>query len=395
MNSKERVRAVLRGDLPDRVPWGEFAIDFDTVEKIIGHETYYRAKAKSQFALWEGRRDEVVQSWKEDAIELYRKLDSMDIITVSAMASSIAPPRGFTCEKPRKIDDNTWEYRSGKVIKYSSVTADLTTVYDPVVGTREYTPGDFEVEPSVEPPDESCFEVVDAIIEAFAGNRFIVGPAGHEIGIVLLGGSFEEGGGGFAHGLMQYYDNPETVRAAYRYEVVKNNKLDHHFIRSGQDGVFFAQQDFASTQGPFISPDMFREFALPSISERVRHVHEGFGLPVFKHCCGNTTALLDMFIEAGYDVYQSVQESSGLDIQSIQQQYGDRMVPWGGLSVERLVSGTRDDVKKGVHSAMERLKPGGRFIFGSSHSIAVGTKYDNFMTMVEEFEKLRDYPSGP
>ena len=48
MNSKERVLATLDGKIPDRVPIGEFAIDFDTVEKIIGHETYLRAKAKSQ-----------------------------------------------------------------------------------------------------------------------------------------------------------------------------------------------------------------------------------------------------------------------------------------------------------------------------------------------------------
>ena len=66
MNSKERVKTVLNGAIPGKVPWGEFAIDFDTVEKIIGHKTYFRAKAKSQMAFWEGHRDEVVQSWKED-----------------------------------------------------------------------------------------------------------------------------------------------------------------------------------------------------------------------------------------------------------------------------------------------------------------------------------------
>ena len=93
MDSKERVRRALAHEPVDRVPIGFFAIDFDTVERILGHETYVRAKAKSQIAFWEGRRDEVVQSWKEDTIELYRKLDFIDIVNVSAMASSVAPPR--------------------------------------------------------------------------------------------------------------------------------------------------------------------------------------------------------------------------------------------------------------------------------------------------------------
>ena len=73
------------------------------------------------------------------------------------------------------------------------------------------------------------------------------------------------------------------------------------------------------------------------------------------------------------------------------EKYGDRMIPFGGLNVEDLVSGTPEDIKRDVHRAMKIFKPGGRYIFGTSHSIAVGAKYENFMTMVDEFEKQRNY----
>ena len=96
MNSKERVRAALERRLPDRIPFGEFAIDFDTVERILGHETYVRAKAKCQIAFWEGRRDEVVQSWKEDGVELFRKLDCIDLVNLNAEAFGMAPPEGLS-----------------------------------------------------------------------------------------------------------------------------------------------------------------------------------------------------------------------------------------------------------------------------------------------------------
>ncbi|MFC1608515.1 uroporphyrinogen decarboxylase family protein, partial [Candidatus Latescibacterota bacterium] len=391
MNSKERVKAVMNGAIPDKVPFGEFAIDFDTVGKVIGHDTYYRAKAKSQMAFWDGRRDEVVQSWKEDGIEFYRKMDCFDIINVSAMASGVAPPRGYECEKPSKIDSNTWEYLDGTVIKYSELTADMTTVFDPNAGKVHRTPADFEGEPDYVPEDESCFEVVDGLIDAFGGDRYVIGPCGHEVGIVLLDGDFGRGGGGFAQSLMAYYDNPETIRAAYRYEVALNNLKDTQYIRHGQDAAFFGHQDFASTQGPFISPDMFRDFALDGITERVRNVHDHYNIPVFKHACGNNKPLLDMFAKAGYDAYQAVQQTAGMDIMALKEEYGDSMVPWGGLNVETLVSGKPDDVRKGVTYAMDNYKSGGRYIFGSSHSIAVGTQYDNFMAMVDEFVKRRDY----
>jgi hypothetical protein len=389
MTSKERVSAVLNHRIPDKVPWGEWAIDFDTVSRIIGRDTYYRAKARSQMAFWEGRRDEVVQSWTEDAIEFFRKMDCFDIINISAMASSVAPPRDSEFEMPRKIDDSTWEFASGKVVKYSDVTADITTVHDPTVGTRAYTPDDFAGEPDVTPPDESCFEAVDAIIEALP-DRFFMGPSGDEIGIYLLEGKFDEGGGGFTHGLMQYLDNPDTVKAAIRWQVALQNALDAAYIRPGQDAVGWGQ-DFCSTQGPFISPDMFREFVLPGIMARVANVHDVHHIPVLKHACGNNAKLLDMFVEAGYDAYQSIQRTAGMEVADVKRRYGDTFAAWGGVSVEYLVSGTQEDIRAEVDRCMEEYKPGGRYIFGSTHSIAVGTIYDNFMTMVDEFEKRRAY----
>lgn len=390
MTSKERVKAVLSHEVPDKVPWGEWAVDFDTVERIIGHETYYRAKARSTLALWEGRRDEVVQSWKEDGIEFFRKMKSFDIINIAAMASGIAPPKDYKYETPRRIDETTWEFSDGTVYKYSEITADLTKMYDPHVGERQYRPEDFEGEVTIEPPDESCFEVVDAFIDEFGGERFLMGPAGDEIGLYLLGGDFEEGGGGFAYGLMQLLDNPETVRAAVAMEIRRNNLLDEYYIRSGQDAVAWGQ-DFSGTQGPFVSPQMFRDFALPAIKERVRNVHEKHGLPVMKHACGNNNTLLDMFVEAGYDSYMSIQPTAHMDLGEVKRKYGDRFVPWGGLAVELLVSGGPKEVKETVKTALDSYKEGGRYIFGSSHSIAVGTKGDNFLAMLEAFEENRDY----
>jgi uroporphyrinogen-III decarboxylase len=40
---------------------------------------------------------------------------------------------------------------------------------------------------------------------------------------------------------------------------------------------------------------------------------------------------------------------------------------------------------------MACAKEGGRFILGTSHSIAVGSRYDNVMAMVDEYHGLADY----
>ena len=54
------------------------------------------------------------------------------------------------------------------------------------------------------------------------------------------------------------------------------------------------------------------------------------------------------------------------------------------------MSGTQEEVRQDVRAAVEVAKQGGGFILGSTHSIAVGTSYDNFMALLDEFDKLRD-----
>lgn len=374
MNSKERVRRALAHEPVDRIPIGFFAIDFDTVERLLGHETYLRAKAKSQIAFWEGRRDEVVQSWKEDTIALYRKLDFIDIVNVSAMASSLAPPKDYVPEKVRRIDDQTWEAKDGRVWKLSEVTADLTQVAGP---TPTYTPDDFPPDVEPMPPDPSVFEAVDAIIAALGADHYILGPNGGEAGLVLLGG--------MENGLLLYALAPELVARAIAYETHRANCLDAVTIRPGMDGVLWGT-DFAATNGPFISPRMFRRFCLPSIKERVQAL-KARGLTVLKHACGNNWKLLDMFVEAGYDAYQSIQASAGMDLAKVKACYGDRLALWGGVRVENLVSGTPEDVQRDVVEAMQVGPPGSGYIFGTTHSVAVGTKYDNFLAMLETYHE--------
>jgi len=381
MTGKERVLLALEHKIPDKVPWGEYAIDYDTVERILGHETYLRAKAKSMIAFWEGRRDEVAQSWKEDLIELYQKLDFMDIVNLAAMCTAILPPKDYEPERPRKLDENTWQFKDGRVYKYSPITGDVTLVEDPQKWTRQFKMEDFDPDEEPKPPDPTQFEVIDAVIKVFKDEKFILGPSGGEASFLLLGG--------MERGLMEYVTHPEVVKRATEAAVNRANKLDKFYIREGQDGVMWGT-DFASNKGPFISPKMFREFCLPGIKKRVRNV-KGFGMKVIKHACGNNAQLMDMFVEAGYDAYQSIQESSGLSLKWLKENYGDKITLWGGVNVENLVSGGPEDVKRDVRKAMEILKPKGGYIFGTSHTIAVGTRYDNFMAMVEEYLRTCSY----
>jgi len=379
MTSKERVRAVLDGRIPDRVPYAEFAVDFDTVEKVLGHETYLRAKAKSQIAFWEGRHDEVAESWRKDHIELHRHLP-LDIVTFPMATWEVPPDTGEP--PPRRVDRTTWEDRHGRIYKLSETTHDITCVRDPVEEARTYTVEEFRREPKPPRRDPRSWAILDAVIQALKDEKYICGPSGGSIGILLLGG--------MERGLRRLIEEPDVVRAATAYTVRAQNMADDVFIHPDSDAVLWAE-DLGHKTGPFLRPALFRELFLEANRERARNVHQRFGKKVLKHCCGDVNALLPFFLEIGYDAYQSIQPTANMDICDVKRRYGDRLTLWGGVAVEHLFSGGPDGVRADVRRAMACAKPGGRFILGSSHSVAVGSRYDNYLAMLDEYWKLCDY----
>jgi uroporphyrinogen-III decarboxylase len=380
MTAKERVAAALEGRLPDRVPYAEFAVDFDTVERLLGHETYLRAKAKSQIAFWEGRHDEVAQSWLEDHIALHRKLP-LDIVTFP-MATWELPPPDDPEPPPRRIDASTWEDREGRIYKLSEATQDITCVHDPVRDRTVFTAAEFEKEPVRPRRDERSWRILDAVVREFEKDKYICGPSGGSVGIVLLGG--------MERGLLELAANPEAVRAATRFLVRQQNLADEVLIHPDSDAVMWAE-DLGYKTGPLIGPAMFRDLFLEANKERARNVKGRHGKKILKHCCGNVNLLLDFFVEIGFDAYQSIQPTAGMDICRLKEDYGERIALWGGVAVENLVGGAPEDVRADVRRAMACAKPGGRFILGASHSVAVGTRYDNYMAMLDEYARLCQY----
>ncbi|MHB0913123.1 MAG: uroporphyrinogen decarboxylase family protein [Armatimonadota bacterium] len=366
MSGKELVSRVMAGEVPERVPIGEYAIDSDTVERILGHETYLRAKAKTRLALWEGRRDEVAQSWREDLAELHRKLPIFDIVNLAADCTALLPPAGAERAKYKKIDDSTYVLENGDVYKYSPPTRDLVLVQK----------GDGA--PEAEELDETCFEVYDAVIAELSPEFFIIGASGPEVGMLQLGDTEET--------LLAYAMEPDVVRVKAEEATEAANAQDAIYARDGVDAIMWGQ-DHSYKSGPMISPAMFRDLVLPVYKSRVESVRRSMDVYIFKHACGNNWKLLEMYVEAGFDAYQSIQSSAGMDLAEVKKAYGEKLVLWGGVPLELLQSGSQVEVREAARSALQAGKPGGRYILGSTHSIATGTKYDNFMAMLDEYEK--------
>lgn len=385
MNSRERVEACIRREKIDAVPLAFYAADHDTVSKVLGRPTFVRNKVGIRLALWEGRRAEVAESLKRDSVEFYRKIELCDLITWKE--ADLLPPKDYQPEKVKKLDDTHYEDEKGKVYHLSWESNEITCVKNPEHESKEWSLADFEKPLPVNPPDKSCFEAHDYFIEQMGKTRYVTGHAGGLDARPLFGGT--------ERGLMAYVLDPEMVKAGIQRYAELYDALDEYYCRPQLPGVLI-EEDLCSTKGPMLSPDMYREFCLPSFKSRIDHIKKVTGgAQVIFHSCGNNRKLQDQFIEAGVDVLQSIQSIPEMWVGDLKKEAGDRMALWGGIPVEELILGTPESVRKAIRNSMEAAAPGGGFILGPSHSVAYGTKYENFMAMLDEFDKLRfKYATG-
>ncbi|NPV06811.1 MAG: methyltransferase, partial [Anaerolineae bacterium] len=149
--------------------------------------------------------------------------------------------------------------------------------------------------------------------------------------------------------------------------------------------------DFGAQQGPFISPQSYRELFYPFHRAVNDWVHEHTNWKTFIHSCGSVRALLPDFIRAGFDVLNPVQCSAAeMDPGELKQCYGEEVVFWGGgVDTQRtLPFGTPEEVRREVRERMETFSPGGGFVFAAVHNIQAGVPVENLLAL---FDAVREW----
>jgi hypothetical protein len=382
MLPRERVFSTLRHEEPDIIPWGEHSIDFNIYEAMLGRETLVQAKFRQTKAMWDGRRDEIVASHKRDIIDLADAL-GFDIITALMM-----PSVDYREAPMEKIDDEAYRDADGNIYHISSTTFDLMPYKmnpDAYVPPTLATVRD-EIEKidreGVPKPHESCWEVVRHVVKQTKSTHFIL-TFWSDFGWPSFGQTDED----FYLNLLLHPEMHEAIAELNGKKAIGGLP---YVARQGVDGII-TPGDMGSSTGPLASPRIYKDYVLPWHKLYVQEAHK-LGLIVIKHCCGHVWDFVDDFAQIGYDGYEGIQASAGMDMKLLKSRVGDNLTLWGGVTNEKLILGSPDDVRADAHYAIKWGAPGGGFIYGASHSLAVGTKPENLLAMKEAREKWGTYP---
>lgn len=157
------------------------------------------------------------------------------------------------------------------------------------------------------------------------------------------------------------------------------------------DVAYICGTDFGTQNSTFCSPETFARVWLPYYKKVNDWIHQNTGWKTFKHSCGAIISLMDLLIEAGFDIINPVQiNASGMDPVELKKKYGDKIIFWGGgVDTQGVFAfGTPEQVKEQVKRQVSILNENGGFVFNTVHNVQANVPFENVVAMLEVLKEL-------
>ena len=206
--------------------------------------------------------------------------------------------------------------------------------------------------------------------------------------IFFVGGAFESPWymRGMSRFLMDLVECPDIAEAICRRvtDFYKGRALRAMEAADGKIDMAFSGGDIGTQRGMMLSPDLWRERIKPFSTELIR-TFKDMGLMTIYHSCGSVVPVIDDLIEMGLDVLNPIQpRASGMDAESLQAAFGDRLAFHGGIDEQELLPrGTPVEVAAETRRLMDTLGGDGGYIVCPAHAIQPDTSPENIMAIYD------------
>jgi uroporphyrinogen decarboxylase len=343
MNSLERVRTVLAGGIPDRVP-------------VCLHN--FMLAAREAGVRMEDYRvnPEAIACAHLQAVEKY----GHDCILVDTDTTMLAEAMGARSEcAPNE---------PGRIV-------------EPAIRSLDEVDRLKVINPETDGRIPALLECVRLMSKQVGGEVAIRGNADQAaFDLACMVSGVEEF-------LMELVGQPDNPRIAQLLEVCYQSHLAVHRALAKAGAHFTSMGD--SFAGPDVtSPRMFDRFARPYEERLVRDLAAD-GIFVVIHICGDTSRILDMMAEyepCGFELDYKT------DACKAKRTAGEDHVLFGNIDPSGvLANGTVEEVQEATRQLISTWKPGGRFILNSGCAIPPTAPPENIHALVETARKYGEY----
>ncbi len=339
MNSRERVLAVLNGQIPDRVPWIENYVSNEVMAGLMGHENFVHA----------------TYSQKIERPGMIRVPPEMHkLVPIDNISYDLAPPR---FAKTQRIDGH--DHITEGLIKDKEDLRLLDSLPDP--------------------DDESLYKPAEEYLKRYKGELAAIATVRTGPGNTYL-----------SMGIDRFCTKIVTEPDLVKEVLWRFSNWSRQVAKNMQElpfDLFFMPDDIGFGHAPMISAQHFREFCVPVM----RNVIDVMKLPAIYHSDGNIMPLMEEIIGLGVAGIANM-EPGPMDIDEVKRLYGDKVTIVGNIDLHyTLTKGTPEETAAEVKKRIDSLAPGGRYILASANSLPNYVKPANVRAMGDTLLKYGFY----
>lgn len=372
MNSRERIAAAMRHEVPDRVPL--------MCQLALGH--YFLNTAPRPHEIWF-----TSEGFAEALVMLQRRYHFDGILInipgrdpawradVAAITESTEGERVRWRNGDETLipwDDNAQHYPADPATAPPAFeTFDLDRDLDRLHDCTLYTWGVYHTPvlrgvgagPLREPPDY-FFRTIDLVREKAGPDVSVHGEVFSPFTHLMELFTYEDA-------LVNLALDPEKAEAILDRLTEASITWAVAQARHGVDAVLLSS---AYAGGGFISPRMYRRFVLPYERRVVEAVHaQAPGVPIYTHTCGHIGDRLELMMDTGTDGVDTLDPPpiGDTELADAKARIGDRMFIKGNMNSVELLQAP--DVETVLDHARARLRdgmPGGGYILSTACSVS-------------------------
>ena len=189
----------------------------------------------------------------------------------------------------------------------------------------------------------------------------------------------------FAEALMDRYLEIRLAMAERALEEVGDNV----------DVVMVTSDDLGMTEGPLISPALYRTLIKPRQQRTFDAIRARTDAFLYYHTDGAVYSLLPDLVEIGVQVLNPVEvRAVGMeDTAKLKREFGEALTFWGAIDTHHVLpQGSVADVRDEVRRRIRDLGPGGGYVVGPVHNIQPDVPPANVVAMYDAAYETGRYP---
>lgn len=152
--------------------------------------------------------------------------------------------------------------------------------------------------------------------------------------------------------------------------------------------------DLGDNRGVMVGAPLWRKIYKPHYRRLCEGLHRITGMKLNLHSCGSIHEILGDLIECGVDIINPVQTSAAnMDIGRLKEDFGRDVIFWGGAYDAQLISADEDyaQVYQKVYRNIKALGQGGNYIFAGVHNLPANLPESHAKAIIDAYKDARVY----